>query len=66
MVIHIPLDPYWYNAANWWSEHNRGDITEYYQWMFDQGVVGLPRDKFTDYLEFANPYQALIFRIKWA
>ena len=66
MVIHIPLDPYWSNAAAWWVANERGGIDDYYQWMENQGVIGLPRENFTDYLEFINPYQALIFRIKWA
>ena len=67
MVIRLPLEPYWHNAVTWWADqHTCGNIADYYQWMANQGVVGLPRAKFTDYLEFANPYEALIFRMKWA
>ena len=65
MVIRLPLEPYWHNAATWWIENTEGNLTEYYQWIAEQGVIGLPRKEFTDYLEFANPYQALIFRMKW-
>jgi hypothetical protein len=64
-MIKLPIDPYWENAITWFSEHKHGGIRDFHRWMAEQGVVGLPRNDFTPYLEFINPYQALIFRMKW-
>jgi hypothetical protein len=65
-MIKLPIDPYWENAINWFVEHKQGGIRDFHRWLAEQGVVGLPRNEFTPYLEFINPYQAIIFRIKWA
>jgi hypothetical protein len=65
-MIQVPITPYWENAAQWWISTGQGNIDQFYQWLENQGVVGLPRAEYTPYLEFMNPYQAVIFRSKWA
>jgi hypothetical protein len=64
-MIKIPIEPYWANAAIWYVANTEGDLEEFHDWLKDQGVIGLPRTEYTPYVEFINPYQALIFRMKW-
>ena len=53
MVIRLPLDPYWHNAATWWLENvGFNQASEYDEWLAEQGVVGMPRAVFTNYLEY--------------
>ena len=66
-MIQVPLEPYWVNAANWFINKYGTDQQEYYRWLADQGVQGLPMlTEFTDHLKFIDPDQALLFRLRWA
>ena len=65
LMITLPIEPYWANATTWYIQHNEGTIEQFHAWLKYQGVIGLPREVFTPYLEFNNEYDAIIFRIKW-
>ena len=65
LMITLPIEPYWANATTWYIQHTPGTIEEFHAWLSGQGVIGLPREVFTPYLEFDNEYDAIIFRIKW-
>ena len=66
MVIRLPLEPYWHNAITWYQDHvDVNDAQGYLNWMSDQGVIGLPRKIFTNYLEFENDADATAFVLRW-
>lgn len=65
LMITLPIEPYWANATTWYIQHTSGTVEEFHAWLSGQGVIGLPREVFTPYLEFDNEYDAIIFRIKW-
>ena len=60
------VDPYWINAATWWTENRNNDVEAFNKWLAKQGVLIIDRDEFTPYIQFDNDLSATLFKMKWA
>jgi hypothetical protein len=66
-VNKLPLEPYWVNAAMWFVDNRPSDsILQFHSWLRNQGVINLPREQFTPYIEFDSALAATLFAVKWA
>jgi len=62
----LPVDPYYFNAANWWLQNRNHDNEEFKEWMREQGTIIKDRDGYYPWLDFEDSFLMTIFRIRWS
>jgi hypothetical protein len=66
IMIKLPIEPYWANAAVWWLENHNSNTEEFRYWLYTQGVFPVQRKSFYPWIEFEDPELATMFQLRWA
>ena len=66
IMIKLPIEPYWVNAALWWLENRNSNSEEFRYWLYTQGVFPVKRRSFYPWIEFEDPELATMFQLRWA
>jgi len=62
----LPVDPYYFNAANWWLQNRNHDNEEFKEWMREQGTIIKDRDAYYPWLDFEYSFSMTLFRLRWS
>jgi len=62
----LPVDPYYFNAANWWLQNRNHDNEEFKAWLKEQGCEIQKHDSYYPWLDFEYSFSMTLFRLRWS
>jgi hypothetical protein len=64
-MIKVPIEPYWFNAVEWWMTTNNDNIIEFNNWLTSQGAIVIERTQFYPWVDFDTEENAVLFILMW-
>jgi len=62
----LPVDPYYFNAANWWLQNRNTNNGEFRAWLKEQGTEIQKHDSYYPWLDFEYSFAMTLFRLRWS
>lgn len=66
-MIKVPIEPYWFNAVEWWMTNHNSNTEDFHAWLRLQGAtVVADRAVFYPWVDFEQEEYAVLFILRWS